>query len=252
MSNRIIKYLTVTASLFFAVSTTAQSLADLLPAETFLALGTQDLSGQTDKLQPFIDEFERLELGDALAQLFPTSQGESTAPLAEGLETRFSGLNLLDLIGQEAWIGLSAASFNPLPALTLLARLSPEASFQVSAQLAEEISKAEVETLTEGAYTFYQQTLEDAAAPVQVLAYAHIDDLLMLSTNPDTLRAALRQLGGSQDPNFTRGAGYGATLGALEAANFYAYLDYAQVANTLAPYAQSLGFDKLIERLAQA
>ncbi len=253
MPNKTLKkYLLVTVTLLFVSSAAlAQPLADLLPAETFLALGTRDAASQTDKLQPFIDEFERLDLGDALEQLFPASEGEATEPLMDGLGTRFAGLGLLDLVGREAWIALSASSFNPLPALTLLARLSPEASAQVAAALSEETTKAGVEALTEGDYTFYQETLE-GDTPVQVLAYAQADDVLMLSTNPDTLRAALRQLGGSQDPNFTRSAGYAAGLGSAQAGNFYAYLDYAQVADTLAPYGQSLGFDQLISRLVQA
>ena len=258
MSN-LKKYLFVTVAFFFFASALAQSatqsLADLLPAETFLALGTQGLSDQTAKVQPFIDEFERLDLGAALAQLFPASQGEAAAPLEDSLKNDFSGLNALDLVGQDAWIALSASSFNPLPALTLLARLSPEASSRVATVLADETAKAGVESLTEGDYTFYQQTVE-GATPLQVLAYAQVDDLLMLSTNPDTLRAALRQLGGSQDPNFTRSAGYMATLGSAslngEMDNFYAYVDYAQIADTLSPYAQSLGFDALVARVVQA
>ena len=257
MPNKNFKKLLTTLTALFAVSaalaqTSVQSLADLLPAETFLALGTQDLSSQTAKLQPFIDEFERLDLGAALTQLFPASEGEATAPLTDGLSTRFAGLNSLDLVGQDALIALSVSSFNPLPALTLLARLSPEASAQVAAALNEETSKTGVQTLNEGDYTFYQEALEGDSALVQAVAYAQVDDVLLLSTNPDTLRGALRQLGGSQDPNFTRSAGYRAALGDVEASNFYAYLDYAQVADTLAPYAQSLGFDQLVARLAQA
>ena len=261
MTKRWITYLlTVLAALWLTGGALAQSLGDLLPAETFLAFGTSDLNGQTEKLQPFIDEFERLELGQALAALFPEEGAETGGESGGDLEAdmtdlaaEFEGLGLLDLLGQEAWVALSASSFNPLPSLTLLARLSPEASAKAAELLAEATSQAGVESLSEGEYTFYQERLDDAEdSPVQVLAYAQADDLLALSTNPDTLRGVLRQLGGSGDPSFTASEGYAATLGQLEPANFYSYLDYAQVAQVVTPFAQTVGFPQLIERITQA
>ena len=166
--------------------------------------------------------------------------------------TQFEGLEVLDFLGQEAWLALSASSFNPLPALTLLTQLSPEASQQISDALSAATSKGSVETLTEGSYTFYQEALEDADEFVQVLAYAQVDSTLMLSTNPNTLRAALRQLGGSSDPSFSSSAGYATTLGQVGEGNFYGYLDFAQVANVVAPFAQGFGFDQLVNRLIDA
>lgn len=252
MTQRMTAYLVTTlVALWLAGGALAQSLGDLLPAETFLALGTSDLQGQTDKLQPFIDEFERLELGQALAALFP--EDEETDDVMADLEGEFEGLGILDLLGQEAWVALSASSFNPLPSVTLLARLSPEASERATELLAEATAQDGVESLSEGEYTFYQERLDDVTdSPIQVLAYAQADDLLALSTNPDTLRGVLRQLGGSGDPSFTASEGYAATLAQLEAANFYSYLDYAQVAQVVSPFAQTVGFPQLIERLTQA
>ena len=65
----------------FLSSALAQSLANLLPAETFLAFGTRDLAQHENKLEPFIAEFERLELGAALAKLVPSEivEGELRA-----------------------------------------------------------------------------------------------------------------------------------------------------------------------------
>ena len=250
MTKRMTTYLLTVLTACWLSGGLAQSLGDLLPAETFLALGTRGLNEQTDKLQPFIDEFERLELGQALAELFP--EDEETDDVVSDLETQVEGLGLLDLLGEEAWLGLSASSFNPLPSLTLLARLSPEASTRAAELLTEATGQEGVESLSEGDYTFYQERLDVEDSPVQVLAYAQADDLLALSTNPDTLRGVLRQLGGSGDPSFTASEGYGATLAQLEPANFYSYLDYAQVAQVVSPFAQNIGFPQLIERLVQA
>lgn len=236
-------------------SAAAQSLADLLPAETFLAFGTRDLAQHEAKLDPFIAEFERLELGASLAQLVPSetveSELEGDDPMGN-IMAQFEGLEVLDFLGQEAWIALSASSFNPLPALTLITELSPAAGEQITTALNEATARETVETLSEGNYTFYQEALTGEDDFIQVLAYAQVDNTLMLSTNPNTLRAALRQLGGSSDPSFLTSVGYASTLGEVGEGNFYGYLDFAQVANVIAPFAQGFGFDGLVNRLIDA
>ncbi len=240
------------ALLFALASAAAQSLAELLPAETFLALGAQDLAAQEAKLQPFIDEFERLELGQALENLMGgETEGEADADL-EALRERFEGLTLLDVVGQEAWIAVSASSFNPLPAVTLLARVSPEASARVAELIAEASSGADVEQLMEGETPFFQQTMASEDESGQTLAYAQVGDLLALSSNPDTLRGVLRQLNGADEPNFVSSGGYAQTIGALDAGNLYGYLDYAQVARVLEPFAGGFGFEQLVARLSAA
>ena len=234
----------------------AQSLADALPAESFLVLGATDVAAHEDKLEPFIAEFERLDLGSALLAAFAAedtatdadASSDDTAALPEGFDDRLESLEALDIIGQDAWIALSASSFNPLPALTLLATVSPDASATVSEIIAEQ----NLEELEESGYTFYQQNLNDPEFPVQVLAFAQDGDTLMISTNPDTLRGVLRQLGGTSDPGFSSSEGYSSSLGTLEDATFTGYLDFSQVVSVIAPYAQGLGFDQLVERLSQA
>ena len=251
------KYFLASLMLLVSSSGLAQSLADLLPAESFLVLGASDVAAHEEKLEPFIAEFERLDLGTALIAAFAADTdgatgadaSEDAEPVITELDERLESLKLLDIIGQDAWIALSASSFNPLPALTLIATVSPEASTAVSELIAE---LENLETLEENGYTFYQQRLEGADSLVQVLAFAQDGDTLMLSSNPDTLRGVLRQLSGSSDPSFTAGEGYGASLGSLGDANFTGYLDFSQVVNVLQPYAQGFGFDQLIERVAQA
>jgi hypothetical protein len=225
-------------------SSFAQSLVGVLPADTTVALGTVGLRQHEERLAPFIEEFERLELGEALAAVFGADGRELTVDNAA-----FPDVGILELIGDEAWIALSLSRFNPLPAVTLVARPSAEAN----ARIASGIAQAEgLETLREGDITFYQQTLDEPELTVSVIAFAQVDDVVVISSNPDTLRAILRQLSGATEPSFTSSAGYQATLGTLEPGTLYGYLDYAQIGGSLAPLARGVGFDQLVRRLEQS
>ncbi len=242
----------------------AQDLAKLLPEETFLALGMQDLAGVSDKLQDFSAEFERLDvLGafTALANSGSASGGSVSGGAMSAMDAlspedkqAVESLTSLEVLGQEAWLALSASSFSPLPALTMVTRVTPEGMRKVQALLDKALDKAGtqgVETLEESGATFYQRQLQDAE-PLQVVAYTLTDDLLALSTNPDELRGVLRRYAGADEPNFETAEGYQNTLGTLEEGTFYSFFDYARIAEVAAPYAQNLGFDPLVERLSQA
>ncbi len=261
---------------FLVTSVQAQDLAKLLPADTFLALGIQDWISHRDKLQPYVDEFTRLELGQALLEL-----GESSSAVSGGIadslglgngssedaeastedmstddflkewQARFGDTDLLEMFGQEAWIGVSATASNPLPALVLLTKLTPDVSAQFVTVIAEENPKQNAETLTEGDLEFYTFTDTTSDTPI-TLAYAVQQDTLMLSTNPDTLRGVLRQLAGSSDPNFTTSENYQSSLAMFEAGNAYAYFDLPTIADNYAPLAKQVGFEQLIDRLVQA
>lgn len=217
----------------------AQSLVNILPADTTLALGTVGLREHEPKLAPFIEEFERLELADALNAALGGGQALATEP----------GINLLELIGDEAWVALSVSRFNPLPALTLVARPSAEVNARIASSIAQ---TAGLEAFSEGGVTFYQQTLDEPLLTASVIAFAQVDELVVISSNPDTLRAVLRQLGGAAEPNFASSAGYQATLGTLEPGTLYGYLDYARIGSSLAPLARGLGFDQLVARLERS
>ncbi len=245
----------------------AQDLTKLLPEETFLALGMQDLEGASDKLKDFSAEFERLDVLGALTALAGSgsvsggagsggagsgtgSGGVASAVLSPDERQALESLGSLEVLGQEAWIALSASSFSPLPALTLVTRVTPEGAEKVQALL----DKAEtegVETLEESGATFYQLPLS-GVEPLQVVAYSLTDDLLALSTNPDELRGVLRRYKGADEPNFETAEGYKATLQKLQEGTFYSFFDYARIAEVAAPYTQNLGFDPLVKRLSQA
>ena len=170
--------------------------------------------------------------------------------LPEETQRALETLGSLEVLGQEAWIALSASSFSPLPALTLLTRVTPEGAKRVRALLAE-TGTQNTEELEESGTPFFQIPL-DGAEPLQVLAYALTDDLLALSTNPDELRGVLRRLAGADEPNFAGVQGYEDTLATLGSGTFYSFFDYARIAEVAAPYAQNFGFDRLVERLSQA
>jgi len=236
----------------------AQELARLLPEETFFALGMEGLSEASGQLEPFRAEFERLDVAGALAPVFAGASDMTGGAMTGGAMTGGSiptevtdtleSLATLEVLGQEAWIGVSAASFSPLPALTLITRVSPEALERVR-ELVEGGRGAQ--RLEESGYTFYQTRIQ-GMEPVQVVVYTLADDLLALSTNPDELRGVLRRLSGSDEPSFASSEGYSETLETLEAGNFYGFLNYARIAEVAAPYAQNLGFDRLVTRLSQA
>ena len=252
----------------------AQDLAKLLPEETFLALGMQDLAGASDKLQDFSAEFERLDVLGALTALANSGSASggsvsggamsggamsSMDALSPEDKQAVESLTSLEVLGQEAWLALSASSFSPLPALTMVTRVTPEGAQKVQALLDKALDKAAldkagaegVETLEESGATFYQLQLQDAE-PLQVVAYTLTDDLLALSTNPDELRGVLRRYTGADEPNFETAEGYQNTLGTLKEGTFYSFFDYARIAEVATPYAQNLGFDPLVERLSQA
>lgn len=228
----------------------AQSLADLLPTETFIALGARDLGSQQAKLQPFIDEFERLNLSTALSQILTSGSEADQTTLT--LPSELEGLGPLDFAATEAWIALSISRFNPLPVVTLLSHLSATASSRFDALISQAASEEGVETAVEGSISFYQKRFTSENTPPLALAFAKQGQLLMLSSSPDVLRGVLRQIQGSKDPSFGKSEAYGKTLANLGEANFMAYLDYAQVPKALASYVKGLGFDKLVTRLTNA
>ena len=253
-----LRNLTLLLVLSFSLSglAAAQNLAQLLPDDTIFALGMQGLNEADARLEPFKAEFERLNVGEALTTLFDDAQEMGSGGVSGGMDDMASSDELgalfsLEVLGQEAWIALSASSFSPLPAATLITQLTPEGAEQVTPLLEQANAQENPESFTEGDYTFYQLPIEDAD-PVQVIAYAQADDLLMLSTNPDVLRGVLRRQGGADEPNFADSEGYSQTLGTFDSGTLYGYLDYAGIADTAEPFAQGAGFDQLAARLASA
>ena len=251
----MIRRLLATLALALVPLAAAQPLASLLPAETFAALGTTGLTTHEALLDDFIAEFEARGVADAFIQMFGDLE-EDTPDAETALPPSLEGLDALDVIGEDAWIAVSASQFNPIPAVTLLARMSPDATSALNSLVAEETGAPGVQELSEGGVTFWVLPLEMEDAPAQVVAYAQADGITMLSTNPDVLRGVLRRLSGSGEPGFTTTESYAASLGAIGDGTFYGFLDLGIAADLAAqfatPFAAGMGFGPQVERIQRA
>jgi hypothetical protein len=226
-----------------------QRLPALLPADTFLAAGAVGLERHADLLEPLVAEWERLGLTELLERAFGgLAGGALPGDPRDGELAVFDGLDILDLVGREAWIALSISPFNPLPALTLLASVDEHVAARFDAALDEAAARPEALSLSEGGVRFVVVPQEEGL----VLAAARAGDLLALSTNPDVLRSVLRQAAGSAEPTFGDSEAYRATVGALGEGELFGYLDLPRVTTALTPLLRGFGFDRSIERLAQA
>lgn len=234
----------------------AQSLRSLLPADTVAAIGVQGLSGQQAKIQPFIDEFERLGVGKALQDAFASSakQAEQSAKLPDvsQMPEELKGLGALDILGNEAYLGVALLQGNPLPAVIFVARVDAKAQQAATKMLAKEAGRPGVQKLTEGKIDFYVSTVDDGNGSTTQVAYAQDGALVALSNNPDALRGVLRRQQGASEPSFTDSAGYKATLGALGDGNVATYFDLAPGASMVQPLLAAQGMDALAQRVADA
>ena len=238
----------------FAPAARAQDLQRLLPADTAVALGLHELDGARDLLDPFVDPWVELGVGEALADALggidaaglvgvPLDTDELDGEL--DLPPELEGLELWDLLGREAWLGVSVSPFNPLPAVTLLARVDGETGTRFDALFARELAGGAL-ALDEGAIGFIVVEIDGGGFP---LAAARDGDLLALSSNPDVLRGVLRQRQGSTEPSFGDAPRAAATLGTLGEGQLRGFLDLGPLARSLAPLAAGLGFDASVERL---
>jgi hypothetical protein len=238
----------------FAPAARAQDLQRLLPADTAVALGLHELDGARDLLAPFVDPWVELGVGEALADALGgiDAAGLMGVPLdADELDgeldlpPELEGLEIWDLLGREAWLGVSLSPFNPLPAVTLLARVDGETGARFDALFARERAGGAL-ALDEGAISFIVVEIDGGGFP---LAAARDGDLLALSSNPDVLRGVLRQRQGSTEPSFGDAPRAAATLGTLGEGQLHGFLDLGPLARSLAPLAAGLGFDASVERL---
>lgn len=238
----------------------AQQLTRLLPAETVAAVGTRNLEARAELFEPFVERFRELEVGAALEAVFGAAtadgagDGSAATPEApmDALPEALQALEPLDLLGQEAWLALSLSSFNPLPSVTALARTTPAATQAFAEAIADTAADEGVQRFSESGVEFFLLPLEANDSPFSALAYAQVGDLLMLSTNPDTLRGVLRRFGGSESGGFGESATYTATLGSLPDGHFFTFLDLAAASAALSPLAQGFGVDALVTRLQNA
>src|SRR6056297_241880 len=246
--------LVLAASWLLAAPLAAQSLPELLPADVALAVGLVDIGSQTDRLQPFLDEADRLGLVAAVGAALP--EGADAALDDTGmpdLPSALDGLGVLDLLGREAWLAVSASPFSPLPALTLIARPSDAGREAFARAIADAADRAGVEQRSESGTTFH--TYVPAAPDDDLLgvpvAYAQSGDLLVLSTDPEIVRFVLRADAGGDDPTLADTATY-AALRELGSGQVMGMLDAEPLVRGLAPLAGTYGAGAVLERVRDA
>jgi len=246
--------LVLAASWLLAAPLAAQSLPELLPADVALAVGLVDIGSQTDRLQPFLDEADRLGLVAAVGAALP--EGADAALDDTGmpdLPSALDGLGVLDLLGREAWLAVSASPFSPLPALTLIARPSDAGRDAFARAIAEAADRAGVEQRSESGTTFhtYVPTAPDDDLLGVPVAYARSGDLLVLSTDPEIVRFVLRADAGGDDPTLADTATY-AALRELGPGQVMGMLDAEPLVRGLAPLAGTYGAGAVLERVRDA
>lgn len=248
----------LTALLLFMANATAASLLNLLPDGTLAAFGVEGLAEHQEKADVFIDEWNRLDLTNLLEAAYggeiEDAAGADDAEIPEALKNA----DPLDLIGQELWVTVSVNSFNPLPAVTVVATMNEAGRAVIQTLFDEAAADAEIQRLTEGnaEFTVLQPPPDPDGGAISdlgmVLAYGQIGDLVVLSSNPDVARGVLRRHQGASEPNLADTPAFNATVGALGSGNFYTYVDLAGAVAVAKPFAAGMGFDALVDRLERA
>src|SRR5690625_3842486 len=231
---RMFRRLTLALALALLVtgSTLAQQLPSVLPADTFLALGVQDLAEHEGILDEVLAEWERLGLTEAFEELFAEvddiADEEGLGDAADGVQDleipeALQDVELLDIIGQEAYLTVSMSVFSPLPSVLFATLVEPALAGEIEAALESEAQANGSSPLQEGDVNIYVLVGEDPSVPP--MAAAVDEDLVLVASNPEIVRTSLRLRAGSDEPSLAGAEGFASSLGSLEAGTGYFYLD---------------------------
>ncbi|MFA5550590.1 MAG: DUF3352 domain-containing protein [Trueperaceae bacterium] len=242
---RLAGALAVTVALLLGTAS-AQQLTNLLPQESFAVMGVSGISQHEAKFQPFVNEWQRLGLTELFTEAFPEDE---EFDVDEAVPAEFANLDLFDVLGNEAWLAVSASRTNPLPAFSGVARVSPEAAAALQTVLDREAGEGEFQTLTEGAIEFRVGASDEFDEP---MAYAIDGTFVAFSSNPDVLRGVLRRYQGAVEPSFVDSRGYADTVAPLLPSNAVVYFDLPQIVDLAEPFVTGMGFDASVARLARA
>lgn len=231
----------------------AQSLPELLPEDVVAAVGVRDLEAERERIQPFLDEAERLGLAESVGDAVPgeeATEGDGEMPqIPEAL----ADLGVMDLLGREAWIAVSASPFRAIPAVTAILRPSADAAEGFGTVIADAEGDEGIERLEEDGRTFwtYVPPGDESDVPVPI-AYALADEgVLVVSTDPEIVRFVLRRLSGSDEASFADGDTY-ATLSSLGEGTTFGVLDAAPLVRSLEPFAAGFEAGPVVERIHDA
>lgn len=229
----------------------AQPLRDLLPVDAVLVLGIEGGAAVADQLTPLRHPWQTLGVGDALLGLFGVGLSDTLDDAGVGVRGALAQVIELGpqaLLGEAAYLVVSVNPFNPLPALTLLARIDEITGARVDALLHQALADG-ARAQREGSINFVLVGPEVLGWP---FAAVRDGDFLGLSSDPDALRTVLRQRQGSSEPNLLQTPGARSTLAHLGDGVLLAYLDPGGLARAITPIASRLGFDRSVQRLLQA
>lgn len=231
------------ASLATVVSTvSAQELVKLLPADSMLALGAVNLNEMEDRGSDFIDEFNRLNIFEALA----SATGEDINQ--EDLDSALDSVDTMAFLGQEAWISVSPSLENFIPAVIALARPSSDALEELTSMITEENSSCSTNN-----ETFYQAVIDDPDSPIANVSFAIKDGLVILSTEANRTCDVLGAISGSSSyASLASNPRYKASLAKLGQGNLYSFFDASAIGYTYAVLGMGQGFDDLITRVQKA
>lgn len=236
--------------------TVAVDLPDLLPADVVAAAGWRSTPETTDRLATFVDEARRLEVVPLLASAIPGLTPPADAGAATSIPDLRSLADLLPwdrLMADEAWIVVTASRFDPVPAVTALARVPEDARDPVRDAVAVWSEADGVERREEVGRPLYLTAPPTGAAGggTVPLAFALLDDVLIVSSDPEVVRFAARARSGADEPSFASTDAF-AALQALPDGNGYALLDLPTWVPRLRSLAASFGASDVVPRLTAA
>lgn len=250
---RPIRLVAALAALAFAWGATAsaQSLPSLLPQDAAVAIGLHDLASESERLQPFLDEAERLGLIDTVGAAIPEEATDELDVEEDPVPEALRGLETMDVLGQEAWLVVSASQSRPVPAATVIARVSPETADAFATAMADAMDEDPgVARLEEEGRAFYTRLPSDDDMPLP-LAYARSDDVLVASTDVEIVRFVLRAQSGVDEPSMD-GAPLYASLQELGDGAVRWMLDADPLLAAAQPFAASTEFGPLLSRFRDA
>lgn len=239
-------------ALVWATVASAQSLPELLPQDVVLAVGLHEFEDQSERLRPFLDEAERLGLADTVGDAVPGDAADDLDDAEDAVPDALRELDAMDFLGQEAWLTVAASQARPMPAVTVIARVSDDAAAgldEVMAAAVEEdpgVSRLEEEGRT--LYTRVPSGGDDLPLPV---SYAQSENVLVASTDVEVVRFVLRAQSGAGEPNMAGSALY-ASLRDLGEGTALGMLDADPLLAAAEPFAASTEFAPLVDRLRTA
>ena len=253
---KVFKSARLTGVLAAAALFATPALADpaVLPADTVFALGLNEVDQNAERLQPFVDEWNRLGLTESLSTLLASNDEFDTA--MDELDA-LDDVDFLELVGDSAWLAVSLSTSNPVPVVTFMARPTGDALAQVNDQLAAVESEPGTLELTEGDHTFWVVEIDEESTDglVTGVAITLVDDQLIVSSTPDALRGVLRRMAGSGEPSLAGVAAFG-QVAHLQDSHIFSYVDMgagARTAQTFArPFAQEFGVGALLDEAVSA